>query len=417
MEEAPGISFPPVGACVERGQSIGVIGVPTLSLPHLHYEIRDFLPNDGGPGYVDHNPALDGWMHPLNFTSLLRLRLTSAYLGGVTFLDPPDLPPITLDSGAIVKATGNTLEAVAAPDTHLWRVTADGAVAGIVALPGNRVHAYTGRGQAFTLQAGRYAGLWTLPDPVVSVLALGDTLVYFSEDGSAAAYDPLGAPRWTLPAGDPSSTFLEAIPRGDLLALVVRAPAGVVLRLINAAGEVIHEMPFSRRPLLAAAPTGWLALDSATVYRLAPDGASQAEFSIGQTAGLAPRIAADVIGNVYIYTSGASPTLLAFAYDGSPRWRVEYPVESHTSPLLAVGAGCQLYTLDNNGTLNIFRAENGTLIGQAYLYPGGERTHRAAARLLTANADDQLLVSAGFLSTVWLNGRALGGDAGRCVLG
>jgi hypothetical protein len=417
MEEAPGILFPPVGACVERGQSIGVIGVPTLSLPHLHYEIRNFLPNDGGPGYVDRNPALDGWIHPLNFTSLLRLRLSSADLGSVTFLEAPDLPPITLDSGAVVKATGDTLEASMPPDTQLWRISADGDIAGLVALPGDRVHAYTSRGQAFTLQGGRYAGLWELSSTPASVLALGDTLVYLSEDGSATAYDPVGAPLWTLPAGDPSSVFLEAIPRGDLFALVARTPSGAVVRLIDVSGEIVNERPFSRRPMLASVPTGWLVLDGATLFRLAPDGTPQVEFTIGQTAGLAPRLAADLVGNVYIYTSGASPNLLAFAYDGSPRWRVEYPVESRTSPLLTVGAGCQLYTLDDDGTLNTFRAEDGSLIGQVYLYPGGERTHRPLARLLTANADDQLWVSAGFLSMLKLNGRALGGEAGRCVLG
>lgn len=417
MEEVPGILFPSVGACVERGQSIGVIGVPTLSLPHLHYEIRDFMPNDGGPGYVDHNPALDGWIHPLNFTSLLRLRLSSVDIGSITFLDPPDLPPIMLDSGPIVKATGDTLEAFMPPDSQIWRISADGDIEGVVALPGDRVHAYTSRGQAFTLRGGRYAGLWRVPNTVVSVLALGETLVYINEAGSVEAYDPVGAPLWALPSGDPSATFLEAIPRGDLFALVVRAPAGVVVRLINAAGEVVNELPFTRRPFLAAAPTGWLVLDGAALSRLAPDGTPQIEFSIGQTVGLAPRLAADLVGNVYIYTSGVSPTLLAFAYDGTHRWRVEYPVESPSSPLMAVGAGCQLYTLDADGTLNTFRTEDGSLIGQAYIYPGGERTHRPLARLLTADVDDQLWVSAGFLSMLKLNGRVLGGAAGRCVLG
>jgi hypothetical protein len=84
---------------------------------------------------------------------------------------------------------------------------------------------------------------------------------------------------------------------------------------------------------------------------------------------------------------------------------------------MAVGAGCQLYTLDADGTLNTFRTEDGSLIGQTYIYPGGERTHRPLARLLTADVDDQLWVSAGFLSMLKLNGRVLGGAAGRCVLG
>jgi hypothetical protein len=270
MEEVPGILFPSVGACVERGQSIGVIGVPTLSLPHLHYEIRDFMPNDGGPGYVDHNPALDGWIHPLNFTSLLRLRLSSVDIGSITFLDPPDLPPIMLDSGPIVKATGDTLEAFMPPDSQIWRISADGDIEGVVALPGDRVHAYTSRGQAFTLRGGRYAGLWRVPNTVVSVLALGETLVYINEAGSVEAYDPVGAPLWALPSGDPSATFLEAIPRGDLFALVVRAPAGVVVRLVNARWSTNCRSPAARFwPPRRQAGWCWMARRSPASHRMA----------------------------------------------------------------------------------------------------------------------------------------------------
>ena len=75
MEQTDDIHFLPVGTCVERGDIVGVVGWPSRGLPHLHYEIRNFLPDDGGPGYVAENPLLDGWYNPLDFTDLWRIAL------------------------------------------------------------------------------------------------------------------------------------------------------------------------------------------------------------------------------------------------------------------------------------------------------------------------------------------------------
>ncbi|MFN8452191.1 MAG: M23 family metallopeptidase [Anaerolineae bacterium] len=75
MEQSDDIQFPRVGACIERGDPVGVVGWPSRGLPHLHYEIRNFLPDDGGPGYVEDNPLLSGWYDPLDFTELWQIRL------------------------------------------------------------------------------------------------------------------------------------------------------------------------------------------------------------------------------------------------------------------------------------------------------------------------------------------------------
>src|SRR5262245_28096767 len=47
MEETDIIGFPQVGQCIERGSLVGTIGWPSRGRPHLHYEIRRILPNDG----------------------------------------------------------------------------------------------------------------------------------------------------------------------------------------------------------------------------------------------------------------------------------------------------------------------------------------------------------------------------------
>jgi murein DD-endopeptidase MepM/ murein hydrolase activator NlpD len=75
MEPIGDYFFPGVGQCVTPGQIVGAVGDPSLSAPHLHFEIRVMLPDDGGPGYWDTNPLEAGWLNPLDFVRLWQLRL------------------------------------------------------------------------------------------------------------------------------------------------------------------------------------------------------------------------------------------------------------------------------------------------------------------------------------------------------
>ncbi len=52
-----------VGACVARGDKLGVIGRPRTS-PHLHWEIRSQMPAEPGPGYWYTDPTTAGWLPP-----------------------------------------------------------------------------------------------------------------------------------------------------------------------------------------------------------------------------------------------------------------------------------------------------------------------------------------------------------------
>lgn len=51
------------GACVTRGEQIGLIGKPR-GRPHLHFEIRSIFPDRPGPGYWPVDPTLAGWKRP-----------------------------------------------------------------------------------------------------------------------------------------------------------------------------------------------------------------------------------------------------------------------------------------------------------------------------------------------------------------
>lgn len=418
MEQTDTIFFPKVGDCVERGAVIGSIGWPSRGRPHLHYEIRAILPTDGGPGYVTGNPLLGGWYHPLDFTYLWRIRLSPGFIASTTFDMVPGLPPVSLDSGFYALASGNTIQGTSPSGEILWQIETDGVVTGIAALPGDRVVAHTNKGQAITLQGGRYAALWTVNGLEMPFVALGETLVFVQAGGALAAYDPTGLPRWMLPAPASSARVLGFETNGQQIALGVHDNNDITWRLIDAAGQVVYETRFDHTPVIAPVRDGsWFALDGAQVKRFA-GGENHTLGSISPLPGRTARVTVDLVGNAYVYMGDADNTLLALNPSGGVRWRADYPFPpASLPPLIRTGSGCLLYTLDADGMLNVFNTADGTLIQQVQLYAGGDQTGSPRARLLRVDTSERVQVSGGFLSLVTLDGLALGGEAANCLLG
>jgi hypothetical protein len=428
MEQTDTVFFPRVNSCVERGEVVGVIGDPSRGRPHLHYEIRNFMPGDGGPGYVTGNPTLVGWYHPLDFTELWRLRLTAAYIGSITFSDVPSLPPVSLDSGVFVIASSNALQGFVTPDTSLWRVTTDGVVTGLVGLPGDRVAARTRSGQMVILRAGRYESVWTVTGPEAPLIAIGESLIFLTDGGGVAAYTANGERLWELPpqAAIVSTQTDTTPPRvvsfeanGDQIAVAIRSSGEVSWRLIDASGRLIYETSFENTPVVAPISTGgWLALDGTTLYRV--DGDQRSELTrINPVPGRWAKLVTDVVGNSYVYVGDPTAMLLALDPAGEVRWHIQYPFPVGVlPPLMAVGGGCLLYTLDVDGMLNVFSTVNGTLVNQHKVYAGGIESSSPRARLLRADEFERVIVGSGFLTTVALDGTALGGEAmDDCRLG
>jgi murein DD-endopeptidase MepM/ murein hydrolase activator NlpD len=417
MEQTDEILFPGVGRCVERGDVVGAVGWPSMGRPHLHFEMRDFLPDDGGPGYVTGNPLEEGWYNPLDFVALWRARLTPAFISYATFDVVPSVPPVRLDSGQYVIASSNVIASIAPPRQTLWRIEADGVVTGLAALPNNQVAAHTRSGQVIVLDNGRYAAIWTVNGPEQPFLIVGGKLVFATSDGGLAAYDPAGNPLWTLPgSGSDRVTTLQA--NGQSIAYAVRVDDGTQWRLVGEDGQVMDERRLDVPPL--AAPTvdgGWLTLDGKQLKRLT--GNHNHDLATLDTApGRSAAISADILGNSYVYLGDSNSTLLSFAPDGSPRWQVAYPSAApFLPPLMALGRGCLLYTLDVDGMLNVFDTADGTLLNQLPLYAGGSERAMPAARLLKVDANEQIEVSAGFLTTIMLDGSKLGGERAACLLG
>ncbi|MCC6804946.1 MAG: peptidoglycan DD-metalloendopeptidase family protein, partial [Anaerolineae bacterium] len=419
MEQSDEIQFPRVGTCVERGDPVGVVGWPSRGLPHLHYEIRNFLPDDGGPGYVTDNPVLSGWFDPLDFTEMWRMRLAPGYVGSVSFAEVPTLPPVILDDGTSVIAQGDDVIAYTAQGRQSWRVTADGVVTGLVGLPDNRVVAHTRSGQAFTVSGGRYAALWTMPGPDAPVILLGsETLVFVGEGGTLAAYTPQGEALWSLPGVGAVVGVIDFQSSGDQVALAVRRVGGVHWRVVAADGRIAYETTFASSPQIAPVRGGgWFALAGDTLYHVASR--PRAVTSIDAAPGRTARMTADLLGNVYIFVGDRDNTLLSLSPGGQVRWRRTYPAPlAAVAPLLRTDNGCLLYTLDVDGALHIFNARTGERVNEKQIYAGGIQNGSPPARILQALPDGRVLVGGGFLSAVVLDGAAISNGAMQnCVLG
>jgi hypothetical protein len=106
-------------------------------------------------------------------------------------------------------------------------------------------------------------------------------------------------------------------------------------------------------------------------------------------------------------------TLMALDPTGQMRWRVRYasyppPI---LPPLVRVGNGCLLYTLDLDGTLNVINTADGALLNQMHLYAGGDESGNPRARLLNVDSEERVQMVSGFLTFVTFDGWKLGGDA------
>ncbi|MFW5772696.1 MAG: PQQ-binding-like beta-propeller repeat protein, partial [Phototrophicaceae bacterium] len=425
LEQTDEYSLPQAGLCVEKGEVIGAIGVPTRSLPHLHYEVRDFLPDDGGPGYISGDPLLAGWYHPLDFTRLWQVRLTDAYIDHVTLPLAPSLPPVTLDNGHIALASGQTVTVTTSRGEVRWRVNMDDIISGIDALPDNRVIARSRSGQTVVLGGGRYQALWNVEGPDVPFIRLDDALIFVTDGGGLAAYDFAGQPLWTLVPRVDEDARVIAFERGAAaVGLAVEVEDGVLWRVVDGFGMPLYEATYASRPVIAPNGDGWTLLADDRLIALDGEPGRPVQNHVVGQVDWQPRVSAQMVsdraGNTYVYLADFNRTLLSLDADGQERWRVRYPepVQSLLSPLLAVDEGCLLFGLDADGVLTVFDAADGSIVTELELYPGGSRTGRPGSRLLSVSDSGELTFSGGFLSLVRVDTRALAADVlDRCQLG
>lgn len=403
MEERTDVRFPTVGSCVQMGQVIGVVGWPASGRPHLHYEIRNRLPNEGGPGYTVGNPLTEGWFNPLDFTALWQTRLNPAFLGAVTFENIASLPPTQMENGAYVSASGSIIAVVERPGRVLWRVSTDGDIRHIAALPSNRVAAHTVSGQTLVLDSGRYVAIWNISgvgeEPF---LALADRLIFLLADNSLAAYDLAGTQLWTV-AGNGSTRYFGL--NNGQIALAQTTGNGVLWRTYTADGGVSSELTLPGLDLAAPRPDGsWLVVDGRTIIRVV--NGEQATVGTLDSGGQVQELVSDPNNNLYLFLEDERPELVALNADGTLRWQMAYPGRLG-SPLLAIGQGCLLYSLDRNGGLFLLDTADGSTAATLQLYAGGRRNSSPNARLLQVDGAEQVYVAGGYLTLMLLDGNRL----------
>lgn len=238
------------GDCVARGDPVGRIGKPR-GQPHLHFELRDHLPAQPGPGYWASDPSQAGWHPPSDFIWEARLlaspglrwsrALTSEHVllpGSIAAAGPiliedqrllvfrPDSAELVLSldlderpDAALLDELGTTLYlrsrrgglvaisikpesegAIALAAEILWRESLPAASAAIlIPRPLGGVILHDGRDLVARNAAG--AELWRIPKAPrpADWVRDGDTIVFTrvpgGEAGAASAFDGAGSSR------------------------------------------------------------------------------------------------------------------------------------------------------------------------------------------------------------------------------
>ncbi len=429
MEPIGDYFFPGVGQCVRPGDVVGAVGRPTLSAPHLHFEIRDFGPDDGGPGYWDVNPLLAGWEHPLDFLRRWQARLQSVdgrapFLSSVSALNPPSVPPIVTAEGGLVLAGANLLEGIGPEGDLQWRMELSGTITGLLQLKDGRVlvrstPAGSTESTITLLRDGRFTGVWT---PALALVGgpypLDNGLVAFlTADNALAGYTPEGALVWLTPAlGD---RINQVVTDGTRVAVSTNPRAegaAPAWRVVDHDGQWHYQVAPANPAYAALSPAGdAFLLDGATLYHISAEYIPTPIARLPQAAGRSTALAADSAGNAYVFMALEEAVLYSYAPDGSPRWSVALPGTHRQPPLLAAGRGCLFYALAADGTLYALDARQGTILGQTSLYTGGANG-QPNARLLSVRPDaemggERVQIGAGFLTVATFDGYALAGVA------
>ena len=402
MEELNGHDFPFVGQCVERGDVIGAIGFPSLSRPHLHYEIRTRYRYEGGPGYTDVNPIELGWLNPVDFTYLANVWVLPAYRHHMSLVESPTLPLLALANGTTIFARSGHLESITADGQMLWQFDTLGSITGLIALSDDRVLTTDSTHQILVLDNGSFSALWQLPQPAITPpIQFGDMIVFMVDDYRLMAFTPDGALLWeTPPLPDRAQRWVVSSDR-----FAVAAPTGD-LWVFDSAGQGLYQNTFADLPVPFAAPDGeFLIASGSTISRLNHDLTLTFLFDAGHALTANTELLYAESGAVYVYP-GEGFALYAHAPDGALQWIAYMPGSHRHAPYLGLGEGRLLYVLSTDGQLLAYNTGDGRLVAQVALYDGGING-TASARKLDVQSDDTVTFAGGYLTQVTLDGLAL----------
>lgn len=402
MEELNGYTFPPMGACVEQGDIIGAVGDPSLSAPHLHYEVRTRFRREGGPGYTDTNPLELGWLDPVDFTFVARLWSQPAHLNHFSLSGPPTLPPTLLPDGTYLVALDNHLICMTGSGVIRWQFDTLTTITGLIPLPDGRILVATVEGQIYLFAGGNFAGLWQLPQPTRGApLLWNNRIIFRTHSGSVAAFTPDGTAIWT---SEPTGEYLQ------MWAASVGHLAGVTQHdrfiIVDDSGQMVYEEADTAVvQVFAARRGGFFVAEEQWISHMTPDGTRRPIVELPQTFTSNAVLLEDEQGNLFVY-AGEGRALYAYAASGTLRWIAYMPGDHSHAPRLAIGGGTRIYVLTNDSQLMVFDTKNGQLLAHTAIYDGGIKGV-ASARWLAVDDNDRVRMSGGYLSVVELDGLLL----------
>jgi murein DD-endopeptidase MepM/ murein hydrolase activator NlpD len=399
------------GQCVVRGQQVALVDKPR-GRPHLHFELRDHMPNEPGPGYWPQDPRTVGWYPPSAYIDAFRTGITPgvSWVRPFTTTDRAELVGALADGSAVLHDVA-ALFAVD-PDSGVvrWRSADIGPVAeAIVDAGGEHVYAADVSGAVHALarpaedvaerlkpsanriaamvvgvrpddaaRAPAVAAAWSMPAPGSGGARLvplpGSGVGVFAEH-RLTGYAPDGTRRWALPDAPAPADWLLA---GDRLVLSANGPDAAVYTL-TADGALAGPLRPGGQPVSTASgvvlyrSNGLYAFDPQTLQERLLHALEPGPLREGQA------LAAPGGGVLVAHRGASERELLRFDADGTLRWRRSIAALGTRVPRLVV-AGGQVYALTNDGELyrlDLERAAAQRVFGRAA--PTGAGTPRVTA--------------------------------------
>ena len=374
MEPLNGYEFPRENTCVEAGDIVGAIGAGRPS-PHLHFEIRNFNPNQPGPNYWSVDPRTNGWANPTQF-----IVDWQTWLRGLDSWRLPlfrqvnaEAPAFMNADGSITYLDGNVIFTVTANRQYLWYS---------VALPDNPIGLTRTSPEHFTVALpdgtmqdwsidGFQLKIWSAGGPPSGPpVAFGDLVLVHVPDVGLTAYDADRAPRWTV-AGVGRIVSIAVDDAAGALALTDSAGQ---FWLIDRDGAVIDRAALARPgDVTPAAPEGFYLRSGRGLWRVSPTGVWRWLAEASRVNPARSRLLSAPDG-FYLWTGQRQGgEIIAYDDAGTERWRAR--VESDLGRVhLTLDGACRLWVGGSTGYLLAFDMGDGKLASEARLYGDANRS-------------------------------------------
>jgi len=214
------------GDCVKRGDQVGAIGNPR-GRPHLHFEIRQHMPDQPGPGYWPVDPTLAGWKSPTAYIWADRMRTSPGVKWTRTFTSTDSIGLGVIDNSLIAFDDQKLIALNADDGTLQWSQTITG-----------------------TLHR-------TLVD------ATGSSIYISTITGTLEAFDASGTLRWQMNFGETTRPVLMPLPGGGVIVHVDQQLIG-----LSASADRLWQID------QIAAPFDWLLQDDRLIFSTSGDQAA-----------------------------------------------------------------------------------------------------------------------------------------------